>query len=75
MSDEDISVDLLQRKVSVRIRDVEITFWDSGKKLVVVSRMNFSGGKSTHLTNAEYCNALRAAAEKLGVKIKLRQAA
>lgn len=72
MPDENISVDFLRREATIHVRDIEIKFWDSGKRLIIVSRMNFSGGRSTHLTNAEYNYALLKAAEKLGVKIRTR---
>ncbi|MEK7546995.1 MAG: hypothetical protein AAB536_02340 [Patescibacteria group bacterium] len=59
----------------IRVRDVEITFRYIEKRLKIAGRANFSGGRSTSLSDAEYASALLLAAEKLGIKIKLKQAA
>ncbi len=53
--------DYLHGKITVRIRDIEITFQRIGGKLKPGSRSNSSGGRSTHLTDAEYREAIRLA--------------
>ncbi|HUX35780.1 MAG TPA: hypothetical protein VMV71_01970 [Candidatus Paceibacterota bacterium] len=63
------------KEAAIRVRDVEVKFRYMEGRLKVVSRMNFSGGKSTGLSASEYAEALTLAAQSLGIRIKLRRAA
>ncbi len=75
MAAEPISVDRSKMEAIIRVRDVQITFRYFEGRLRIPARGKSAGGTSTHLSDAEYAEALTLAAEKLGVKIRLRHAA
>ena len=75
MAVELTSINTLCMEAVIRVRDIEITFRHNGKRLKVVAKANLSGGSSPWLSDAEYAEALTLAADKLGVKVRLGQAA
>lgn len=75
MTVEPISVDRSKMEAVIRVRDVQITFRYFEGRLRIPARGKSAGGTSTHLSDAEYAEALTLAAERLGVKIKLHRRA